>query len=149
MAGVVVCTHILGAGEAWIFAQSPGADAGGQALHRPVNVAVKEEGDGVTFLARAIAGAMRRREETVVRPAPEHIAPIGEEMPLKCRCMYPPSILGAKRQSRNLVLGKQGQETRVAMRCNAKLLLCNRFDKRVVCHSKRVLRFGERPIEMI
>src|SRR5690242_8836849 len=44
---VLIGAHILGVGEARVFRRMLGADTGRQALHRPVNATIEEEGNGI------------------------------------------------------------------------------------------------------
>lgn len=65
---------------------------------------------------------MRRREEAVVGPAPQHVAAVHEGVAVERGSVDPASVLGAKRQAGHLVLGQQRQEACIAMRRDAELI---------------------------
>src|SRR5579883_1371048 len=75
----LVPAHIIHVAGRRIARRIVGAGAARQTDYRKIDAAVEEEGNGVALAARAVDNAMRRREEAVIRPAPQHVAAIDEE----------------------------------------------------------------------
>src|SRR5262245_54487762 len=96
---LLVPDHVFGVGEGRIRRRIARSLAGWQTRHHVVRRAIEEERYGVTLAAGAVDHAVRRRQEAVVGPAPQHVAAVDQEMAVPRRCVDPLARAGADRQT--------------------------------------------------
>src|ERR1700720_231339 len=78
-------------------------DAGRHGSHRPIDIAVAEEGKGVALAARAVDSAVGGREEIIVGPALQQLAAVHDKSTRNRRRIDPFTALRADRQTRNVI----------------------------------------------
>src|SRR4051794_20488274 len=72
-------------------------NAGRHRRHRPVDIAVAEEGESVALAARAVYGAVRRGKEMIVGPALQQLATVHNVCVGNGRCLDPLATLRTDR----------------------------------------------------
>jgi Phosphoglucose isomerase len=137
--------RIVGCRVLWRFVRP---SAGRHGSHRPIDIAVAEEGEGVALAARAVDSAVGGGEKIIVGPALQQLAAVHNKGARNGQRIDPFAALRADRQTRNVIGGKQGEETGIGVRGNPELVVREVGLVWIVRHPQLVLRLPKGLVEI-